>query len=157
MQFVDTPNQDLKANGWNIRLQHSGDQHKCELTFKRRVRVDGEEIDSAWEDARNSGLTVTRRYRKQVEWNVVRRTLSFSIDRSFEASENSTSKSALPNWSESISLAHGKLPGRLRRVDINARSCAELLAVTGGSMVQCAAYVGRAAGTSRTFASVLEH
>jgi len=119
MQFLDFQRV-LDEHGWNVRLRRKGGTHEGELTFKRRFRVEGDSVDAAWQSAREQRIVGADHFRKQLEWNLDRRTLSFSREQQFESPADS--ELDLPDLRRSVAIVLDELPGRLRELDLAGES-----------------------------------
>jgi hypothetical protein len=79
MQFVDSARRELDAANWYVRLRAFDDDAKLELTYKKRYKIDGDNIDGALTEAVNDGFEAdSKKYEPQVEWGRKSKTLTLS-------------------------------------------------------------------------------
>jgi len=88
VQYLDTKQQDIYAEGWSLRIRKTEDDNEFELTYKKRYPVDDAysssttegNIDAALKRAGQEGFDSTTAYKPQVEVGYQKQTLSISHD-----------------------------------------------------------------------------
>lgn len=110
MLFLDSKYQDLHLEHWNVRFRDIEGKKKLELTYKRRYRIQGNDIDSAVAVAAQQGFGVNESdYEVEVEWGFKAKTLSFTRKKEVEG----PSGASLPQAGDARQIAVDKLPEKL--------------------------------------------
>jgi hypothetical protein len=110
MLFVDDQALHFNTRGWNVRLRRNSTRNAGELTFKMRYPVEAAGLDAAWAVAREDGITRSKDYEPQVEWNYTRKTISFSRNAKFDALDAVLD---LPGRDHAVAIVQDRLPDRL--------------------------------------------
>lgn len=86
-EFLDSDDQDLNAEGWNVRVRkmEDFDDKEFELTYKKRYPITNGNIDAALAAAALDGFDAGEDdYDAQVDWGYQKQTLSFSNKKSVD-------------------------------------------------------------------------
>lgn len=89
VQFMDTPDLDINAEGWVVRIrkQEAYTDKQFELVYKKRYPIENGDIAQALAAAANEGFTAAdTNYDAQVDWGYQKQTLSITRKKIVEKS-----------------------------------------------------------------------
>lgn len=109
--YFDTADEQLNAQGWDVRLRHkSGDDF--EESYKKRFPITGGDIDTALDEANDEGFDSSdTNYDCEVDWGYAKQTLSFSNEKSHSGSNYSGT--SMPSASTGLGWLVNEIPGKL--------------------------------------------
>ncbi|NRT87279.1 hypothetical protein [Clostridium beijerinckii] len=77
--FIDTANQDMYKAGWILRNRKK--TNKYELTYKKRYKINDNDINSALSELQNDFKEIDNEYKIELEWGYTNKSLSMSLER----------------------------------------------------------------------------
>lgn len=104
VQFLDTPQQALKNEGWSIRLRKQEDQGQHRIQYKKRYPIINGDVQTALQTAFNDGFDANSIFEAEVDWGYTNQTLSFQVQEKVKLSNYSGLQ--LPNLADSKTVAH---------------------------------------------------
>lgn len=76
--YIDTENLDFHNNGWTNRIRTKDKKNEYYITYKKRYKIENNNIDIAIENARNDGFYDIE---PELDWGYSEITLSYSFDK----------------------------------------------------------------------------
>ncbi|CAK7262756.1 hypothetical protein SEPCBS119000_000145 [Sporothrix epigloea] len=109
VQYIDTVDKALDAQGWSCRIRNIQTKAKFDLTYKWRLAINDSDIDAALNTALNDGWNSDQsKYEAQVDWYLSSQELS--VQRDHKASEDGYSGLDDPSEQDSQSLLIDNAP-----------------------------------------------
>ncbi|AJS61009.1 hypothetical protein [Paenibacillus sp. IHBB 10380] len=113
VEYFDTNNLNLDAQGWNVRFRKKENKDNYELNYKKRYAIQNEDIQAALTLANSEGFDITDdNYEAEVDWGYGKQTLSISLDKKVSTSLNGAL--GLPSEAVARGMLLDKLPGKLK-------------------------------------------
>jgi hypothetical protein len=110
VQYLDTTNEDLSANGWSCRIRNIENESGFDLTYKWRLPIQNGDINGALQTAYNDGWNSGQNnYGAEVDWYYNFQELSISRD--YTASSSGYSGSSDPSEKDSRKMLISNAPG----------------------------------------------
>lgn len=124
IQFIDTPEQAIYKNGWNLRIRKSEGDKKFGLTYKKRFPIT---LTSKTDHAANIDVEVTKArgqgfdesYEAQVEVGYTKQTLSISYNA--KASAKDYDGMDLPHANDSCKFLEDKAPQQFNSFSVSSQ------------------------------------